>query len=162
MVCVCAAEDEIIRVNFEGGTTEKSYVPSSSRGRVIHLFSGQTHSETNALDNLHSTVLSFGFVERTFFLGGPSPSLFGSFRLGASYLSEGSKSEPEKKKRYHNGGCSNVDRQLLRMKGLLGALTILKHSDYVLQVTHSSNCVYEKKMFLYLHKSKSYVSTPVY
>ena len=31
------------------------------------------------------------------------------------------------------------------MKGLLGALTILKHSDYVLQVTHSSNCVYEKK-----------------
>lgn len=91
MVCVCAAEDEIIRVNFEGGTTEKSYVPSSSRGRVIHLFSGQTHSETNALDNLHSTVLSFGFVERTFFLGGPSPSggpsLFGSFRLGASFSS---------------------------------------------------------------------------
>ena len=91
MVCVCAAEDEIIRVNFEGGTTEKSYVPSSSRGRVIHLFSGQTHSETNALDNLHSTVLSFEFVERTFFLGGPSPSggpsLFGSFRLGASFLS---------------------------------------------------------------------------
>ena len=90
MVCVCAAEDEIIRVNFEGGTTEKSYVPSSSRGRVIHLFSGQTHSETNALDNLH-TVLSFGFVERIFFLGGPSPSggpsLFGSFRLGASFLS---------------------------------------------------------------------------
>jgi hypothetical protein len=91
VVCVCAAEDEIIRVNFEGGTTEKSYVPSSSRGRVIHLFSGQTHSETNALDNLHSTVLSFGFVERTFFLGGPSPSggpsLFGSFRLGASFSS---------------------------------------------------------------------------
>ncbi len=91
MVCVCSAEDEIIRVNFEGGTTEKSYVPSFSRGRVIHLFSGQTHSETNALDNLNSTVLSFGFVERTFFLGGPppsgGPSLFGSFRLGASFLS---------------------------------------------------------------------------
>ena len=88
VVGVCAAEDEIIRVNFEGSTTEKSYVPSSSRGRVIHLFSGQTHSETNALDNLH---FSFGFVERTFFLGGPSPwggpSLFGSFRLGASFLS---------------------------------------------------------------------------
>jgi hypothetical protein len=32
------------------------YVPSSSRGmrRVIHLFSVQTHSETNAVDNLHS------------------------------------------------------------------------------------------------------------
>ena len=74
MVCVCAAEDEIIRVNFEGGTTEKSYVPSSSRGRVIHLFSGQTHSETNALDNLHSTVLSFGFVERIF-LGASFSSL---------------------------------------------------------------------------------------
>ncbi len=69
MVGVCAAEDEIIRVNFEGGTTEKSYVPSSSRGRVIHLFSGQTHSETNALDNLNSTVLSFGFVNGPFSWG---------------------------------------------------------------------------------------------
>jgi hypothetical protein len=58
---------------------------------LLIMFSGQTHSETNALDSLHSTVLSFGFVERTFFLGGPSPSggpsLFGSFRLGASFLS---------------------------------------------------------------------------
>jgi len=37
------------------------------------------------------------------------------------------------------------------MKGLLGALTILKHSDYVLQVTHSSNCVYEKEMSKSMH-----------